>query len=432
MLNIVPTYHLAAIMLSMSIQSGAIVAALSRAFKVSAPPFFTSRILILIAAFFLQYLIDNRIVIKYDYSGDVPLPTLAGTFDANWYNSIAEQGYSTSADVTQQQNYHFFPLFPFLMYVVAKVATLDQIQGQGGYAITGVIISHLLFFAALMVLYNLTRAVWHSDTVATRSVWLMSALPWAFVFSMTYTEALFLLVSLGGAAVAYRASTQPSLISVVLASLLSVLASLTRPQGVLVSLLVLALVAIIPRGLPLAKRLGYAALAVIPAAVAVGSFILYTGWRTGNVWAVLQNNRTWGNGWLADLPRVLTPPPANLLWFIDIYATLGLITWLTLLVLLTVQFIKLRRTKGEIPEQLTPEASVFWPFLAYSWVYFLFTALNSPSNSSWGRYLMVIFPCVWALASTGITRVSFRMVIMVCLVLQVLLLAAAVLQQATP
>jgi hypothetical protein len=320
------------------------------------------------------------------------------------------------------------------MYSVGKLTTLDNIQG--GFAIGGVLLSHLLFLLALVLLHRLTLDIWHNDTLATRSVWLMSVLPWAFVFSMSYTEALFLLLSLGAAIVAYQASARPTLLSVVLASLLSVLASLTRPQGVVVSLLVMMLVAIAPRGLGLVRRIGYAALAVIPSAMAVGAFILYTGSRTGNSWAVLQNNRTWGNGWLAEMPRLLTLPPANPLWFIDVYATIGLITWLVLLALLTRQYIRLRRSENEAPSQTatTTRAWTIWPFVAYAWIYFLFTAINSPSNNSWGRYLMVIFPCIWVLAaitSASSTR-QFGRLVTGGLTLQVLFLAGAVLQQATP
>ncbi|HEX8217650.1 MAG TPA: mannosyltransferase family protein [Chloroflexia bacterium] len=416
----------------MTTDSRSPVTSLSSAFRACALPFVASRLLILVAAFFLQYLLDSGRAIKYDYIGDAPLSTLSATFDANWYNSIAEQGYSTSADVAQQQNYHFFPLFPFLVSVAAKLTTLDHVQG--GYALAGVILSHLLLLAALMLLYYVTLSMSRDETVAKRSVWLMSILPWAFVFSMTYTEALFLLVSLAAATAAYRFAARPSPVLALLGSLLSVLAALTRPQGIVVSLLVMALVAIVPRGLSLAKRIAYAALAVIPTAVAVASFILYTGWRTGNVWAVLQNNRTWGNGWLADLPRIFTLPPANPLWFIDIYATIGLVAWLALLALLTSQFIKSRRTKSEAPEHPATGTWVPWPFLAYAWVYFLFTALNSPSNNSWGRYLLVIFPCTWALAMvTGTsTPRQFSRLIVGGLTLQALFFAGAILQQATP
>lgn len=419
-------------MLGMATESRQPFSSFSNSLRVSVPPFLLSRLLILLAAFGLQYLLDTGRAIKYDFIGDAPLAPLSANFDANWYNSIAEEGYSTSADVTRQQNYHFFPLFPFLTYAVGKLAMLDNIQG--GFAIGGVVLSHLLFLLALVVLHKLTLEVWHNDTLATRSVWLMSVLPWSFVFSMTYTEALFLLLSLAAAMWAYRASRRPLLLHVIPASLLSVLASLTRPQGVIVSLLVMLLVAVVPRGLSMARRIGYATIAVIPAAISVGAFILYTGSRTGNLWAVLQNNRTWGNGWLAELPRIFTLPPANPLWFIDVYATIGLITWVALLVLLTLQFTRTRRAENEAPNQPALQAWAIWPFVAYSWMYFLFTAINSPSNNSWGRYLMVIFPCIWALATitAGSTQRQFTRLVTGGLTLQVLFLAGAVLQQATP
>lgn len=405
---------------------------LSSSLRACAWPFVASRLLILIAAFFLQYLLDSGRAIKYDYIGDAPLATLSATFDANWYNSIAEQGYSTSADVTRQQNYVFFPLLPFLANVAAKLWLLEGIEG--GYAIAGVILSHLLFFVALALLHNLTLSTWRNETMAMCTTWLMAALPWSFVFSMNYTEALFLLLSLGAAIVACRTANRPSFLLALLAGLISALAALTRPQGVIVSLLVLMLVAVAPRGMSLARRAGYAVLATAPAAISVALFILYTGWRTGNVWAVLQNSRTWGTGWLTYLPRVLTLPPANPTWFIDVYATVGLITWVVLMVLLTVRFARLLRASREAPEPQLIVGRSIWPFVAYAWIYFLFTIANTPANSSWGRYLLVVFPCIWGLASLTATNTSrqFKRLMIGCLSLQVLFFAGAVLMQATP
>src|SRR5207253_1374671 len=63
------------------------------------------------------------------------------------------------------------------------------------YGLAGVILSHLAFLGALAVIYRLTVAVFRDRGMARRTVWIIALAPWAFVFSLAYTESLFLLLS---------------------------------------------------------------------------------------------------------------------------------------------------------------------------------------------------------------------------------------------
>jgi Gpi18-like mannosyltransferase len=208
-------------------------------------PFLVSRVLILVVACYLQFILDSGIARKYGFIGEAPLSPLSAIFDANWYAQIASDGYSLSPDVTVQQNYQFWPLYPFLINMTGNMLGVSTLGG--GYHIVGVVLSHLFFFIALVLLYRLTQQMWGDTSISTRSVWLMAALPWSFVFSMTYTESLFLFLSLAAISVAYSMRAGPKFSATLAVSLLAVLVTLTRPQGIIVALFVGCLVSMAPK-----------------------------------------------------------------------------------------------------------------------------------------------------------------------------------------
>jgi hypothetical protein len=131
-------------------------------------PYVLSRCLVLGVGLLLQWLLDTGRIYKYEYIGDAPLSPLSATFDANWYGMIATNGYSTSADITQPQNYHFFPLYSLLMRLTGDLTGLSSIPG--GYYLGGVALSHVFFFVALVLLYRLTAHVWPDSVWPSRTV----------------------------------------------------------------------------------------------------------------------------------------------------------------------------------------------------------------------------------------------------------------------
>lgn len=400
----------------------------------------------MLVALILDWLVRSGIAIHHPYIGDAPLAPLSAIFDANWYINIADSGYSALPDISQQQNYHFFPLYPFLIRLTGELAGLGG--SRVGYAVIGVILSHLFFFISLILLYRLSALALNDSRLATLAVWVLAVFPSSYVFSMTYAESLFLMLSLGAALVAYTIRRRPPPILVFLAGLLAALATLTRPQGFLVAALVVWFVAVSPppTELNFTGRLRNAALAGVPAALALGSFALYIGVNTGNLWAVLQSSAGWGRGWFSEVLRVFTLPPANPMWFADFLETIGLITWTAITLALLFQTLGKdkweRKDKGTVMKGMQEAQSakaeglsVPWPFVIYASANLALTVLSNPSNGGWGRYLAVVFPCIW-LVAWG-TRKSMLLnkrstLFIVFTSLQALLLFATVLGKRTP
>lgn len=397
-------------------------------------PFVLSRGMVFVLAMALEWLLSSGRIIHYAYIGTGPLTTLAPVFDGNWYLDIVKHGYSTSADFSREQNYHFFPLYPFLITLVGSLTGLAQLPG--GYNIVGVLLSHIFFLAALAMLYRLVLLVWNDATLARRTVWLLCALPWAYVFSMLYAESLFLMIIVAALLVAYRTYNSPGVTAVLLAGLCAGLSTLTRPQGFVVALSVAWMVAVAPKGLRLSTRVLYATLAGLPSALAMLGFALYIAQHTGsgNLLAISKVTNAWGSGLIGDLERVFVLPPANSMWHIDLFATLALVGWIAFTIWLVAKFIGIQRTRGaSVLPAIRPEGTrVLWAFVIFAVGSLLITVLNNPMNLGWGRYFLLIFPVFWPLLWKIKEERRFRMLLISCASFQCLLYAGAIIAQVTP
>jgi hypothetical protein len=395
-------------------------------------PYLVSRCIVLGTAILLQWLLDTGYLFKLGYIGDAPLATLSATFDANWYGMIATGGYSTSADFTQPQNYHFFPLYPLLMRLTSDLAGLGTIDG--GYYFMGVLLSHAFFLVALGLLYKLTVDTWRDTTIARKTIWLICVLPWAHVFSMTYTESLFLMLTAAALLVAYDNRLHASFMGAASAGVLAGLATLTRPQGFVVGLAVVWLVGLVPRDLSLNKRIMHSITALLPSIVAALGFALYVAIHTGsgNILAIQQTTTAWGTNWIADLPRLFSLPPANPMWFLDMQATLTLLLWAAAMILLFIQVYRFNKGAPSIfnASFMSPRASI--AFLIYTAGSLLLTLLGNPMNIGWGRYMLATFPLVWLIATYLTNSGTFRRVAMVAMGSQVLFMFSVVIFQFTP
>ena len=102
-------------------------------------------------------------------------------FDANWYISIAENGYgSIEGDV------HFPPLYPLLIRLTIPIF------GSGFLA--GLVISQLATLCALKLLFNFFNQ-WTQNT-GRETVAYFLIYPTSFFLFSTYTESLFIVVAL--------------------------------------------------------------------------------------------------------------------------------------------------------------------------------------------------------------------------------------------
>jgi hypothetical protein len=132
-------------------------------------------------------------------------------WDSVYYVQIAQHGY------TQLKQAGFFPLYPLLMSV------LDDVVGST--VVAGALISLLCFAGGLLLFDRLALLETGRASVARRSVWLLALFPASLFFSAVYTEALFLVLSVG----AFLAARQGRWW---LAGLLGGLAAATRNVGV--------------------------------------------------------------------------------------------------------------------------------------------------------------------------------------------------------
>jgi hypothetical protein len=165
------------------------------------------------------------------YSND--LLDLPGRWDTGWYLTIANEGYQyfPNAASDYQQNIAFFPAFPMSMRYLSVVLGRQPLW-------TGVAISIVSFYLALVYFLRLARDLLKDDEQSVTAVMLLASYPFAVFFSAAYTEGLFLLTLMG--AVYHFHKNQ-----LVRAALWGFVCGLTRPNGSLLSI-VLALMAVAP------------------------------------------------------------------------------------------------------------------------------------------------------------------------------------------
>jgi hypothetical protein len=176
----------------------------------------------------------------FGYRANVPVPwriydneilNLPARWDTGWYLGVAIEGYIwTPSRPTQQQNIAFFPVYPMLMRYGSLFLGRETMW-------TGVLISWLSFFGALVYLYRFTVERVRAD-VAQFAIALLACYPFAFFFSTAYTESLFLL-TIAGACYHFERNQLWK------ASLWGLVAGLSRPNGCLLSV-VLGLMALRP------------------------------------------------------------------------------------------------------------------------------------------------------------------------------------------
>ena len=202
--------------------------------KVVLPIHLASRLGVLLIGFLAVTLIGfppqaaNRWFI---YGND--LLDLPGRWDTGWYMGIANEGYHYDplAPPELQQNIAFFPAFPMSMRVLSVFFGRHVLW-------TGVGISIVSFYLALVYFLRLARDLLKDEEKAVTAVMLLAAYPFAVFFSAAYTEGLFLLTLMGAVYHFHRGH-------LLRAAAWGFACGLTRPNGALLSI-VLALMAIAP------------------------------------------------------------------------------------------------------------------------------------------------------------------------------------------
>jgi mannosyltransferase PIG-V len=217
-------------------------------------------------------------------------PLLA--WDGQWYLGIARDGYH-AVEVLGGHDFAFYPLWPMLI----RASTLVGLPPDA----TAVVLANALFVVALVVLWRMLERRFDART-ATGATALLAFAPPAFVFSMGYTESLFLLL---GSLYFATSPTSPWRLP------LAALAAITRITGL--AIVVTALVRSL-RTHGLRRRVALAA-----AACGVLGFAAWWGYvalLTGDPLGYLQGSPNWIRGSVLSELRlaVLFHPLRVLAW----------------------------------------------------------------------------------------------------------------------
>ena len=196
-------------------------------------PFLAIRLLLLVVGLVTIYYVEplvNRLQPIHLDAQSTQFPQMLwmmwSRFDSGFYLSIARDGYGSAAALHGASSWAFFPLYPLLMRIlVLPFPVTDNLL-----RLSGIAIANISAVIALVYLYKLTKHEFNSH-IAARTVFYLALFPMSFYLSAMYPESLFLALSLGSIYYARQRRWW-------LAGLLGGLAALTRPQGVLLSIVV--------------------------------------------------------------------------------------------------------------------------------------------------------------------------------------------------
>lgn len=298
--------------------------------------------------------------VESPWGSGVAAPPLA-RFDAGWYASIAEHGYSLDP-AGGQSNVAFFPLYPLMAGTVAAVLRLSFFN-----AALLVSLASLLTAVALLAADE-SRGTWSGlGAVVALLAW-----PGSFFLAAAYTEALFLALALATYTLAKRGHWLG-------AGVAGFLAALCRPHGVLLALLLLpSAYAAFRTGMRSPCR---AVFSVLSPVAGLATFLAYLGTRFGDPFVGMKSYAAWGRtpGRGAEVVAIrIRDLSERLLGLQRGYGLLEGVELASVLLFGVLTLLVLR--SGRLGE-----------FLYASGV--LAMAVSSGSLVSAHRYVLVLFPC---------------------------------------
>lgn len=208
---------------------------------------------------------------------------LPARWDTGWYVGIATEGYRylSGARAELQQNIAFFPAFPMAIRYLSVLFGREVLW-------TGVGISLVSFFVALVYFLRLARELLKDEGQAVTAVMLLASYPFAVYFSAAYTEGLFLLTLMGAVYHFHKGD-------LVRASAWGFVCGLTRPNGAFLSVM-LALMAMTAPGVREAGRASLIKRLLAAASPGIG-MLAYSAFiyrLTGNPFTWTTQNAAWG------------------------------------------------------------------------------------------------------------------------------------------
>jgi hypothetical protein len=252
--------------------------ALAAALRFAAPALLGYAAARLLGIGLLTYLAERR--------GESPGTVLYGSWDARWYQDVAEHGYDHTVSGTPGtwhawSNLAFFPLYPWLCRIADAVLPV-------GLPTSCWLVATAASMAAAWLVFLVGERL-HGRTTGTVLAVLWGCLPHAVVESMAYTESLFTALCAGAlyAVLARRWVT---------AGLLAALGGLTRPTGIALAAAVsaVALLAAVR-----ASRCGGSwwrpGAAVLLAPAGWAAFVVWVGLRLHRADGYFAVQDAWGN-----------------------------------------------------------------------------------------------------------------------------------------
>jgi Gpi18-like mannosyltransferase len=257
-----------------------------KSFTAILAPFISSRILILLVGW-----LSNLVVLKSTWYGN-PQSVLDLFFrwDSGWYLAIVQNGYFYVPGV--QSSVAFFPLYPLLV----KIFSLSIADPR----ITGIVISNVALFLAVIYLFKLIRLDYEDENIALNAVVFILIFPTSFFLSIFYSESLFLFLSL---VCFYYARKHRWFLS----SLAGYFAALTRSLGVfiLIPILIEYLTPTSPSNTQLARiKKDILWLLLIPAGLLSYMFYLYVQFK--EPLAFLKAESAWSRGFSLSLSTLMS------------------------------------------------------------------------------------------------------------------------------
>ncbi len=287
--------------------------------------------------------------------------------DAIWYLNIARNGYEKEKfNTDQQHNWAFFPLFPLIVNAAARIT--------GEFPLTAGLLSNVFFFAALIFLHQTAMLFGSNNAGATRTVFYLAAFPTSYFFSFPFTESLFFLLTVACFYCAQRQMWWR-------AGTFGALASATRLAGLFLipALLILYWQRYRGRGLrPQLMSFGLMPLGLI-------AFMIYLRQTTGNALAFFDIQAAWGHA-----PNFFLRPLFNYLMNPLLLAErwdFRLLNFCAVLLALVCCGVLVRRRQ--------------WALAVYGLISLIVPLSATVSLQSLARYVMVIFPVFFVLASAG-------------------------------
>jgi hypothetical protein len=318
-------------------------------------------------------------------------------WDSGWYWDIAMRGYYLRTDA--QSSIAFFPLYPMLMRVAAAPF--------GGSAsatwVAGIVVAFAAQFFALIEIHRFAERLFGSRQIARRTVLYIVVFPWSLFLGSVYSESVFLLTSVLALGRAYdRRWAQ--------AGIWGALATLTRPNGVLIAI-PLAILAC--RDEPSIRQATMRGAALTPIALAFAGFCAYVFVLTGDPFGWMTAQSHWGYS-LGHLPwQQLQRVTAAFIdngaydyFFTSDIAAVELLQAATALAFLALVPLIFRRL-----------GAAMGTYVLIS----LLIPLTSNTLEGLGRYASVLFPAFFVIAEMAKTAWMHEALVIVSLVLRTLL-----------